>query len=61
MVRYTVTSRDGSKVHGYEANQIEAYKKARTIAEGKIGGGIITVDDLETDNTVFHTESVMGK
>ena len=58
MVRYTITTRDGGKVHGHEANAILAYKEAVKQAERCSGGGIITVDDLETTNTVFHTESI---
>jgi hypothetical protein len=58
MTRWTLTTRDGGKVHGYEPNAILAYKTALSVAEGSNGGGIITVDDLETKNSIFHTEAV---
>lgn len=58
MVRWTLTTRDGGKVHAYESNAVLAYKKAVEVAQTSSGGGIITVDDLETTNTVFHTEAV---
>jgi hypothetical protein len=58
MVRWTLTTRDGGKVHAYESNAVLAYKKAIETAQGCNGGGIITVDDLESANTLFHTEAV---
>lgn len=58
MTRWTITTRDGGKNHGYEANAILAYKAVVAIAQRCDGGGIITVDDLETNNTIFFTESV---
>jgi hypothetical protein len=61
MVRWTLTTRDGGKVHAYESNAVIAYKKAVEAAEQSIGGGIITVDDLETSNSLFHTEAVSEK
>jgi len=61
MVRWTLTTRDGGIVHAYESNAITAYKKAVETAEQCIGGGIITVDDLETKNSLFHTEAVAEK
>lgn len=57
MVRWTLTSRHG-KTNGYESNAIMAYKKAVANAQECDGGAIITVDDTETDNSIFHTEHV---
>lgn len=62
MFRYTITaSNPAQSAVGYEANAILAYKKSITRASQIEGGAIITVDDLESDNTTFHTESVIGK
>lgn len=62
MFRFTVTASDPTNNdRGYEKNAILAYKKAVQIAKGIDGGAIITVDDLENTNTLFHTESVIGK
>lgn len=58
MTRWTLTTRDGGKVHGYEPNAILAYKEAVSTAQRCDGGGIITVDDLETKNSIFFTEAV---
>ena len=58
MKRWTLTTRDGGKVHGYEPNVILAYKVATSTAQQCDGGGIITVDDMETNNTIFYTEAV---
>lgn len=62
MFRFTVTaSNPADNSRGYESNAILAYKKAVNIAKEARGGAIITVDDLENGNTLFHTESVIGK
>lgn len=58
MVRWTLTTRDGGIVHGYEPNAILAYKESVKTAKTCKGGGIITVDDFETKNSIFHTEAV---
>jgi len=60
MYRWTATTRNG-KTRG-EAKTIEAAKLAAgKVCEAAPGGGIITVDDLESGNTTFITESVQGK
>jgi hypothetical protein len=60
MYRWTATTRNG-KTRG-EAKTVEMAKvAARAVCESAPGGGIITVDDLEGSNTVFHTEAVQGK
>lgn len=58
MVRWTVTARDGVKERGEEPNAVLAYKASVALAQQKDGGAIITVDDLDTTNTVFHTEVI---
>ena len=59
MYRWTATTRN-SKVRG-EAKTLEAAKEAaRKVCQSTSGGGIITVDDLESGNTTFITESVQG-
>jgi len=60
MYRWTATTRNG-KTRG-EAKTVEAAKEAaRKVCQTVPGGGIITVDDLESGNTTFITESVQGK
>lgn len=58
MIRWTLTTRDGGIVHGYEANAILAYKTAKSVALTCPGGAVITVDDAETTNTLDYTEDV---
>jgi hypothetical protein len=62
MFRFTVTASNpvNSSV-GYQSNAILAYKASVELAASLPGGAIITVDDLESGNTLFHTESVIGK
>jgi len=60
MYRWTATTRNG-KTRG-EAKTVDAAKEAaRKVCQAAPGGGIITVDDLESSNTTFFTEAVQGK
>jgi hypothetical protein len=55
-----VSISDGTKENGVSDNLITAYKEVVAIASSLPAGAIITVSDLETANTTFHTEVVQG-
>jgi len=55
-----VSISDGTKEDGISDNLITAYKTVVGIASALPAGAIITVSDLDSANSTFHTEVVQG-